>query len=69
MNDTELLADLERTPSGRPWQPSLQRSDFFDAFACCENARAQCRKIGIDHTICGMCIAACPYTRRYLARK
>ncbi|MEE8451331.1 MAG: hypothetical protein V3R99_05425 [Thermoguttaceae bacterium] len=56
-------------PSGRPWEPTFERSDFFDAFACCEGARAQCRKIGIDHTICGICIVACPYTQRYLARE
>jgi len=69
----ECSACVERCPvgasSGHPWKPTLQRSDFFDAFACCQGAQSQCRKIGIDHTICGICIAACPYTRRYLARE
>lgn len=56
-------------PSGRHWQPTMQRADFFDAFACCECAGRQAEKAGIDQTICGICIAACPHTKRYLARE
>ena len=55
-------------PSGRDWRPELQREDFFDAFACRDTSRSQARKLGLDHTICGICIAACPFTWRYLAR-
>ncbi len=54
-------------PSGRPWEPGMTRDDFFDAHACCEAARGQTLAIGVDGTICGRCIAACPHTQRYLA--
>jgi epoxyqueuosine reductase QueG len=29
-------------------------------------AEAQSAGLGIDHPICGICIAACPHTQRYL---
>jgi epoxyqueuosine reductase len=53
-------------PSGEGWQPGIRREEFFDAFACCGEARRQAGSIGIDHTICGICIAACPHTKRYV---
>ncbi len=53
-------------PSGRHWRPDLQREDFFDAQACWQCARTLAGKQGIDQSICGICIAACPYTKRYL---
>jgi epoxyqueuosine reductase len=55
-------------PSGGGWQAGIRREDFFDAFACCEEARRQASGIGIDHVICGICIAACPHTRQYVER-
>ena len=55
-------------PSGRTWKAGMNRSEFFDAFACCKAASEQAAFQGIPHTICGRCIAACPWTRKYLAR-
>ena len=55
-------------PSGDGWQPGCRREDFFDAFACCAEAQRQSAAIGIDHTICGICIAACPHTKRYVGK-
>lgn len=52
-------------PSGRDWRAGQRREVFFDAFACCRNAREMAGKIGIRHTICGICIAVCPHTKRY----
>ena len=52
-------------PSGRDWQPHLQRASFFDAFACCRKAQERAGKIDSLYTICGICIAVCPHTRRY----
>jgi epoxyqueuosine reductase len=52
-------------PSGRPWQIDRRRDGFFDASACCETARELAGRSGIGHTICGICIAVCPYTKRY----
>jgi epoxyqueuosine reductase QueG len=51
--------------SGRNWRAGQRREAFFDAFACCRNAREMAGKIGISHTICGICIAVCPHTKRY----
>ena len=53
-------------PSGTEWQPGLARHEFFDAYSCRRMARAQSARLGIDHPICGICIAACPHTQRYL---
>jgi len=52
-------------PSGREWEPGLKREAFFDAVACYEEATRQGAKAG-GRIICGICIAACPHTRRYL---
>ena len=54
--------------SGLEWHPGLERAAFFDAFACRAEARRLAGEIGLERTICGICIAACPYTQRYLAR-
>ena len=54
-------------PLGRAWEPGLKREEFFDAVACYEEATRQGAKAG-GRIICGICIAACPYTRRYLTR-
>jgi len=56
-------------PSGKTWHAGMKREEFFDAFACQQNARAMMlARVGVDRSICGMCIAACPWTRRYLER-
>jgi epoxyqueuosine reductase QueG len=54
-----------RAPSGGDWRPGRPRDAFFNAHACREAARRQAAKSGIDDTVCGLCIAACPWTRRY----
>jgi epoxyqueuosine reductase len=53
-------------PSGQHWQPGVPRDGFFDAFACRRAARELAGRAGIDESICGMCIAACPWTQEYL---
>lgn len=52
--------------AGVPWRPELQRSGYYDAFACKAYAEASCSKIGVSNDICGICIHACPFTQRYL---
>ncbi|HEO70707.1 MAG TPA: epoxyqueuosine reductase [Candidatus Hydrogenedentes bacterium] len=54
--------------SGREWTPDLQRDDLYDAFACLDHAYDLVQSRKIRHAICGMCIAACPYTQRYIER-
>jgi epoxyqueuosine reductase QueG len=53
-------------PRGNEWWPGLERHGFYDAHACRKSARAYAAKVGIEHPVCGICIAACPYTKRYL---
>ncbi len=55
-------------PKGKNWKPDLYRDDFFDAWACRETARNQSiTKTGISNTICGICIAVCPWTKKYIS--
>ena len=54
--------------SGKTWTPASQRADFFDALSCQATARKRALEhAGKDTALCGRCIAACPYTKRYLA--
>ncbi len=54
---------------GRNWRQGLPRQALCDAFACCRTAQGLAEGLsgGRKYTICGICIAACPYTRRYLS--
>lgn len=51
---------------GTEWKLGLERDSLFDARACRRQARAFAKQVDIDHPLCGICIAACPYTHRYL---
>ncbi len=53
-------------PSGKLWDVSLVREDFFDVRACCATAEAFDAANGFGATICGICIPACPWTKKYL---
>jgi epoxyqueuosine reductase QueG len=54
-------------PSGKNWSVNLQRDSFFDAFACKKAACEQAiTRMGIDDTICGICISVCPWTIKYV---
>lgn len=56
--------------SGKVWSAGVDRNDFFNPYACRKAARALAReRIQREITLCGRCIAACPYTKRYLAEK
>ena len=52
--------------TGKKWEYGMQRSELYDAVACQAAARAQGAKIGVKNTICGVCIASCPWTKWYL---
>ncbi len=53
-------------PSGKLWDVSLVREDFFDVRACYRTASAYNEANGFGHTICGICIAVCPWTKKYI---
>lgn len=53
--------------SGRAWEVSLYRDAFFSPEKCCETARKRSAEgFGIEMSICGKCIEACPHTQKYL---
>ncbi len=54
--------------SGKNWQVGMSREELFDAVACYHNALAMGRAIGNTKpsVICGICVAVCPHTRRYV---
>jgi len=55
--------------SGKDWQAGLQRDSLYDAFACREAAhKIAATRIGIRLTLCGICINACPWTQKYIAK-
>jgi len=55
-------------PSGREWEAGMEREAFFDAHACCDTAGTAAAARGIHEVICGMCIAACPWTQAHIRR-
>ena len=54
-------------PSGQNWQPGLYRDAFFNAFACEKAAKTlMLKRTGMEYPLCGVCIAACPWTQKYI---
>ena len=53
-------------PSGRHWDVHTYRDEFYDVHACREAAQAGAERAGIDEIVCGICIAVCPWTERYI---
>lgn len=54
--------------TGRSWTAGIPRDQIYDAAACRKKASELATAQGIDVTICGICILACPWTQRYLRR-
>ena len=58
-----------RAATGDDWHPNKHRDEFFDAFACRRSALATAQyRTRIQGSFCGICIAACPWTERYIQR-
>ena len=54
-------------PSGKNWKSGMRRDSFFNAHSCYRNAKEMSqKKARTTHTICGMCIAVCPWTLKYI---
>ncbi len=59
-----------KAPSGKNWNVNAYRDSFFDAFACANAASERAvTKIGVDDTICGICISVCPWTTKYIGKE
>jgi epoxyqueuosine reductase QueG len=55
--------------SGKLWDVTMDRDDFFDAAACRKAARAlSWELLNEEISLCGKCIEVCPYTRGYIRR-
>ncbi|RJE46565.1 MULTISPECIES: 4Fe-4S double cluster binding domain-containing protein [unclassified Dehalobacter] len=52
--------------SGESWNVNIDRDKFYNAINCRNTARERCNKIGINETMCGLCIVKCPWTKGYL---
>ena len=55
-------------PSGREWKPGLHRDEFLDIRSCYLHCTSISSRNGLDGTICGICIQACPWTQGYIKR-
>lgn len=67
------LACVDACPAdahlGINWSAGLPRESFYNAFACRDMARSLSDRAGIDSTICGICVAVCPWTQKYINRQ
>ncbi|MBW2623448.1 MAG: epoxyqueuosine reductase [Deltaproteobacteria bacterium] len=57
-----------QAPSGREWRLGLYRDSFFNPYQCRKTAGEKAREQGIDEIICGICIAVCPWTQKFIDR-
>jgi epoxyqueuosine reductase len=55
-----------RACSGKRWKQGMEREAFWDPCACLAGMAKINRDRGTELGICGLCIAACPRTQRYL---
>ena len=53
-----------KAPLGGLWETGVDRDTFFNANACRSTARDRAKStLGIDETVCGLCISNCPFTK------
>ncbi|MCX7772619.1 MAG: GNAT family N-acetyltransferase [Clostridia bacterium] len=52
--------------SGALWDSQKNRDSFYKAHDCRRTARERAAKVGITATMCGLCIAICPWSQRYI---
>lgn len=68
----ECIICVDKCPggaaNGKDWHTGIYRNDFFNAHTCHKTARKRSEAAGIDSTICGRCIAVCPWTKKYIKR-
>lgn len=65
-SDCTICADVcpGKAPLGGMWEIGVDRQMFFNAFACRSAARTHAKlSLGIDETVCGLCISNCPFTK------
>ena len=59
-----------KAPLGGSWRVGVDRDLFFNAHACRPAARAHAEAaLGVEETLCGLCISSCPFTMQGLRYK
>jgi epoxyqueuosine reductase len=59
-----------RAVTGTSWRAGIPREALYDAFKCRDMAEELSLKgFSVKYAICGLCIVACPWTRKYLERE
>ncbi len=53
-------------PGETLWSPGIAREDLVDIRSCWGQLRLFMEERGLKHAICGICIQACPWTKKYL---
>ncbi|MCL1875697.1 MAG: epoxyqueuosine reductase [Synergistaceae bacterium] len=48
------------------WETGMKREELVDIKACNKSIIERVKLLGIKHSICGICIVSCPWTRRYI---
>ncbi len=49
-----------RAITGESWRAGRPRHEIYDAFACQKAALERAARLGVETTICGVCMAVCP---------
>ena len=69
----DCMKCVDRCPAkaitGKNWVKGMERESIYDAHACCAMAKSLAGRKDIPVTICGICIDACPWTRKYISRE
>ena len=61
-----VLACPAQAISGENWYRGIEREKIYNAFKCRESIRQIISKVKITDIICGRCIVACPWTKKYI---
>jgi epoxyqueuosine reductase len=52
--------------NGKPWDTTIDRDEFYNAFKCREKCRELSKKnMNIENSICGICVSVCPMGNRF----
>ena len=54
--------------TGRKWQSGLERQEMYNVQSCYNHVKQNSLRPEIGKTNCGICIAVCPWTKKYLTR-
>ena len=54
---------------GVNWKRGMKREEIYDAYSCKKKADELSKAADIRRTICGICIANCPHTIKYLGNE